>query len=137
MHRRGSLYLELLDERVLVFDGAMGTNIQACDLPSEAYGGKDGCNEYLAVVRPAVIEEIHRLSGVAGVGKEIRLRDVASGEEQTLWLLGEGDSQYGHEVVSYKAPLGQALVGKHAGDTVRVGDDGPTYEILAITERLP
>lgn len=84
-----------------------------------------------------VIEEIHRLSGVAGVGKEIRLRDVASGEEQTLWLLGEGDSQYGHEVVSYKAPLGQALVGKHAGDTVRVGDDGPTYEILAITERLP
>ncbi len=84
-----------------------------------------------------VIEEIHRPPGVAGVGKEIRLRDVDSGEEQTVWLLGEGDSQYGHEVVSYKAPLGQALVGKHVGDVVRAGDDGPAYEILAITERLP
>lgn len=60
MQRRSSRYLELLDERVLVFDGAMGTNIQAYDLPAEAYGGKEGCNEYLVLVRPAVIEEIHR-----------------------------------------------------------------------------
>lgn len=84
-----------------------------------------------------IIEDIHRLPDSAGVGKEVRLRLVESGEEMIVWILGEGDSQYGHEVVSYKAPLGQAMVGKHVGSMVQVGEDGPRYEILAITDKLP
>lgn len=84
-----------------------------------------------------IIEEIHRVSGLAGVGTLVTLREVDSGEEQTLWILGEGDSQYGPDVVSYKAPLGQALVRKQVGEVVQVGEEGPQYEILAITDRLP
>lgn len=83
------------------------------------------------------IEDVHRAPGVAGVGKEVRLRKVESGEEQSVWVLGEGDTQYGHEVVSYKAPLGQALVGKKVGDVVQVGEEGPKHEILAIEDRMP
>jgi transcription elongation factor GreA len=84
-----------------------------------------------------IIEDIHRNPGVVGVGKELRLRELESGAEQTVWVLGEGDSQYGHEVVSYKAPLGHALVGKKPGDVVQVGEDGPRYEVLSITDKLP
>src|SRR3989440_3650611 len=54
-------YLESLSERVLIFDGAMGTSVQKYDLTPEEFGGPqlEGCNDYLCVVNPRVIEEIH------------------------------------------------------------------------------
>jgi 5-methyltetrahydrofolate--homocysteine methyltransferase len=48
-----------LRERVLIFDGAMGTSIQDRDLSPDDFGGKDGCNEILVLTRPQVIREIH------------------------------------------------------------------------------
>ncbi|MCR4338544.1 MAG: methionine synthase [Gemmatimonadaceae bacterium] len=54
-------YLEALDRRVLVYDGAMGTNIQRHNLTAEDFGGKEleGCNDYLILKRPDVIQGIH------------------------------------------------------------------------------
>src|SRR4029078_7447882 len=54
-------YLESLEERVLIFDGAMGTSVQRYNLTPEQFGGAqfEGCNDYLAVTNPRVIEEIH------------------------------------------------------------------------------
>jgi 5-methyltetrahydrofolate--homocysteine methyltransferase len=46
-------------ERVVVFDGAMGTSIQARDLSADDFGGLDGCNEVLVRTRPDVIRDIH------------------------------------------------------------------------------
>jgi transcription elongation factor GreA len=84
------------------------------------------------------IEDIHRPEGVAGVGKLLRLRNLETNQEQDVWILGEGDSQYGHEVVSYKAPLGRALVGKRVGDKVEMEmDGGGAFEVLSVTEKLP
>lgn len=54
-----SRYLETLAERVVFFDGAMGTSIQSYDLSAEDFGGKEGCNDYLVLTRPHIIEEIH------------------------------------------------------------------------------
>src|SRR5579864_8653209 len=54
-----SPYLDALAERVLIFDGAMGTSIQSCNLSAADFGGKEGCNDFLAVTRPDVIESIH------------------------------------------------------------------------------
>jgi 5-methyltetrahydrofolate--homocysteine methyltransferase len=50
-------YLESLSERVLIFDGAMGTSVQKYDLTPEQFGGPqlEGCNDYLCVVNPNVI----------------------------------------------------------------------------------
>ncbi|HIL29946.1 MAG TPA: methionine synthase [Dehalococcoidia bacterium] len=49
-------------QRLLVMDGAMGTAIQNKDLGPEDFGGEEyeGCNEYLIITRPYVIEDIHR-----------------------------------------------------------------------------
>src|SRR5438552_540630 len=57
----GKTYLESLSERVLIFDGAMGTSVQKYNLTPEEFGGPqlEGCNDYLAVTNPRVIEEIH------------------------------------------------------------------------------
>ncbi len=56
-----SRYLETLKERILVFDGAMGTSIQSLDLSADDFGGPDleGCNDHLVLTRPDVVREIH------------------------------------------------------------------------------
>jgi 5-methyltetrahydrofolate--homocysteine methyltransferase len=56
-----SAYLDALRERVLVFDGAMGTNIQRHHLTADDFGGKslEGCNDNLVLTRPDVIQGIH------------------------------------------------------------------------------
>jgi 5-methyltetrahydrofolate--homocysteine methyltransferase len=56
-----SPYLAALGQRVLVFDGAMGTNIQRFHLSAEDFGGKslEGCNDHLVLTRPDVIQSIH------------------------------------------------------------------------------
>ena len=56
-----SAYLAALAERVLVFDGAMGTELMDMDLADEAFGGSRhrGCNEAVVLFRPYLIETIH------------------------------------------------------------------------------
>jgi len=56
-----SPYLRALRQRVLVYDGAMGTTIQRHALTSEDFGGKEleGCNDHLVLTRPDVIRGIH------------------------------------------------------------------------------
>ncbi|MEP7000244.1 MAG: homocysteine S-methyltransferase family protein, partial [bacterium] len=54
-------YLEALDSRVLVYDGAMGTNIQRHNPTPDDFGGKalEGCNDNLVLTRPDIIQSIH------------------------------------------------------------------------------
>src|SRR5690349_4717291 len=56
-----SPYLDALARGILVYDGAMGTNIQRWHLTAEDYGGKslEGCNDNLVLTRPDVIQSIH------------------------------------------------------------------------------
>ena len=56
-----SRLLETLRERVVFYDGAMGTQIQARSLTAEDFGGKrtEGCNDYLCLTRPDVVDAIH------------------------------------------------------------------------------
>lgn len=55
-------YLAALADRVLVYDGATGTNLQLMDLSADDFGGAhmEGCNEILVVTRPDAIETLHR-----------------------------------------------------------------------------
>jgi 5-methyltetrahydrofolate--homocysteine methyltransferase len=54
-------YLEALAERVVVFDGATGTNLQLAGLSADDFGGPalEGCNEVLVVSRPDVVRRLH------------------------------------------------------------------------------
>src|ERR1700733_13792073 len=62
-------YLELLNERVVIFDGATGTNLQLRELGPDDFGGAEyeGCNEYLVATRPDVIQDLHRSFFEVGV----------------------------------------------------------------------
>ena len=61
-------YLDALADHVVVFDGAMGTSVQACHLGPIDFGGEtlNGCNDYLVITRPDVIESIHASFLAAG-----------------------------------------------------------------------
>src|SRR5438034_8795207 len=66
-----SQFLDALAQRVLIFDGAMGTNIQRYQLTAQDYGGQttEGCNEFLVLTKPSVIEEIQ--AGFLEVGCDV------------------------------------------------------------------
>jgi 5-methyltetrahydrofolate--homocysteine methyltransferase len=62
-------FLDILHERIVVFDGAMGTNIQSQNLTADDFDGLDGCNEYLVVTKPEAIEKVH--AGFLEVGCDV------------------------------------------------------------------
>ena len=59
---------EILEQRVLVLDGAMGTMLQQRNLTAADFGGPalEGCNESLNRTRPDVVLDIHRAYLTAG-----------------------------------------------------------------------
>ncbi len=64
-------YLDAVQDHVVIFDGAMGTSIQAYKLTAEDFGGEhlNGCNDYLVITRPDVIQAIHE--SFLAVGSEV------------------------------------------------------------------
>jgi 5-methyltetrahydrofolate--homocysteine methyltransferase len=55
-------YLDALQQRVIIFDGAMGTNLQQQKLSVDQYGGPrtNGCIDYLVISYPQAVEKVHR-----------------------------------------------------------------------------
>jgi 5-methyltetrahydrofolate--homocysteine methyltransferase len=86
-----SPYLAALAERVLVFDGAMGTSIQRYELSAKDFGGErlEGCNDYLVISRPDVIEEIH--AGYMAAGCDVLETDTFRSNRLTLREYGLQD----------------------------------------------
>ncbi len=62
---------QILKEKIVVFDGAMGTNLQSQNLTADDFGGEhlNGCNEYLLISKPSAIEKVH--SDFLSVGVDI------------------------------------------------------------------
>lgn len=61
-------HLHQPDRPVIVFDGAMGTSLQAQNLTAEDFGGAEyeGCNEYLVQTKPEAVAKVHRDFLIAG-----------------------------------------------------------------------
>jgi 5-methyltetrahydrofolate--homocysteine methyltransferase len=53
------LYKKLLSDKILVFDGAMGTNLQRFNPTVDDYWGNEGCTEVLCFSHPDWLEEVH------------------------------------------------------------------------------
>lgn len=53
-------FKKILNDRILVYDGAMGTNLIAQQLKTEDYGGKDGCSEALNLFCPQSVLKVHK-----------------------------------------------------------------------------
>lgn len=62
-------FLELMRQRVVIYDGAMGTNIQKRGPSVDDYWGKEGCNELLVLSRPEIVRSVH--AGFLEVGSDV------------------------------------------------------------------
>ena len=84
-------YLDALAQRVLVFDGAMGTSLQTQKLTAEQFGGEryNGCNDYLVISYPQAVEKVHR--SFLEVGVDVIETDTFRSNRLTLGEYGLGE----------------------------------------------
>src|SRR5437867_2074637 len=79
-----SSFLDTLKDRIVVFDGAMGTNLHAQDLSVDDYGGPqfEGCPEHLLISKPVAVEKVH--AGFLEVGCDVVETDSFGGASIVL-----------------------------------------------------
>jgi 5-methyltetrahydrofolate--homocysteine methyltransferase len=75
-------FLQTVRDRVVVYDGAMGTNIQVRNPSVDDFWGKEGCNEILVLSRPDIIKDIH--SEFFSVGCDVVETDTFGGARVVL-----------------------------------------------------
>jgi 5-methyltetrahydrofolate--homocysteine methyltransferase len=83
-------YLDALEERVLIYDGAMGTSLQQQNLSAEHFGGEryNGCNDFLVISYPQAVERVHR--SFLDVGVDVIETDTFRSNRLTLGEYGLG-----------------------------------------------
>jgi 5-methyltetrahydrofolate--homocysteine methyltransferase len=104
-----SKFLETLAQRVIIYDGAMGTNIQSYQLTAQDFGGEatEGCNEYLVLTKPSVIEEIH--TGFFEAGSDVIETDSFTGSRFKL-------EEYGLGALTHEINLTAAQIARRIAD---------------------
>ncbi|HXZ02328.1 MAG TPA: methionine synthase [Stellaceae bacterium] len=105
--------LDYLRDRVLLCDGAMGTQMQARHLDVERdYHGHENCTDILCESRPDLVREIHR--GYLGAGADAVQTNSFGGSPVTLGEFGIAEKAYG--VNRRSAELAREAVEAFAGD---------------------
>ncbi|MDY6941248.1 MAG: methionine synthase, partial [Cyanobacteriota bacterium] len=97
---------------VLVFDGAMGTNLQVQNLTAEDFGGAqyEGCNEYLIETKPEAVATVHR--GFLEAGADVIETDTFGGTPIVLAEYDLADKAY--ELNKAAAELAKGLTAKYS-----------------------
>src|ERR1051325_10514007 len=117
---------KLLEERIVIIDGAMGTMIQTYKLEESAYRGdrfqnwkKDlkGNNDLLNITQPQIIEEIHRQYLESGAD----IIETNTFNSQAISL-----ADYQMESLAHELSLAGARVARKAADSVMAAQPGRT-----------
>ena len=125
---------ELLAQRILVLDGAMGTMLQQRNLSAEDFGGAalEGCNENLVRTRPDVVLDIHRKYFEAG--SDIVETNSFNGTKSDLIDYGIAEQSY--ELMFKAAQLARQAADEYSTPTKPrfvAGAMGPTRKAITVT----
>ncbi len=87
-------FLDILKERIIVFDGAMGTYLQSLNLSIDDWGGPnfENCSENLLYTRPDAIEKVH--TSFLDVGCDVIETNSFGGSEIVLTEFGIAEKTY-------------------------------------------
>jgi 5-methyltetrahydrofolate--homocysteine methyltransferase len=128
------VFEQQLNKKILIMDGAMGTMLQQAQLTVDDFGGEeyDGCNEYLNITSPSVIESIHLTYLKAGA--DIIETNTFGGTNLVL-------DEYDLGARAYEINKIGAELAKKAADQVSTaewprfvaGSLGPTTKTLSVT----
>src|SRR5881296_264432 len=84
-----SSFIQAVKERVVIYDGAMGTNIQKRNPTLDDYWGRENCSEVLVLSRPDIIRDIH--ADFLSVGCDVVETDTFGGTRIVLNEFDLGD----------------------------------------------
>jgi 5-methyltetrahydrofolate--homocysteine methyltransferase len=125
--------LDILKEKIIVFDGATGTNIQTQNLAADDFGGEqfNGCNEYLVLTKPSAVRKVHE--DFLGTGCDVIETDSFGSTAIVL-------SEYGIADLSYKLNFEASKIAKQvalefstpAHPRFVAGSMGPTTKLPSL-----
>jgi 5-methyltetrahydrofolate--homocysteine methyltransferase len=129
-----TLLEQQLQKKILVIDGAMGTMIQSFQLTADDFGGEqyEGCNEYLSLTAPHVIERIHDAYLEAGA-------DIIETNTFGATSIVLDEYELGH--LAFELNIQSAKLARKAADRYSTpewprfvaGSMGPTTKTLSVT----
>ena len=124
-------YLEALRSRILIFDGAMGTSIDAFNLTAEDFGGEatNGNRDYLVITRPDVIEQIH--SSFMEAGCDVLETDTFQATRLRLeeWGLADRTAEINHIAAQLARRVADRYQAKDGRPRYVSGSIGPTGKL--------
>ncbi|MDQ6696365.1 MAG: methionine synthase [Actinomycetota bacterium] len=123
-----SRFLDLVDERVVVYDGAFGTYMQEQGLTADDFGGPDleGCNELLVLTRPDLVAGMHDAFFSVGV-------DVV--ETATFGAFAVPLNEYGVADKTHEINLSAARIAREVAsgyDGLVAGSIGPGTKLASL-----
>ena len=139
--------IDIIKERILVLDGAMGTMIQQYGLKEEDFRGErfaevpgqmKGNNDILCLTRPDVIADIHRKYLEAGAD----LITTCTFSSQRVSMADYQVAEYCREMNLAAAKIARTLADEYTAKTPMrprfvLGDIGPTNKALSISPSRP
>ncbi len=86
------------------------------------------------LLREAVIVEGGGPAGEVGIGSTVVV-SVDGGEHETFQVVGVAEAKPREGKISHESPIGQALLGHRAGDTVRASTPGGEIQLVILEIR--
>jgi transcription elongation factor GreA len=82
----------------------------------------------------AVVISENGAKGIVDVGSKVTIRDIEYGDEMTYAIVGSAEVDPANGRISFRSPIGRALMGHQRGDRVSVETPGgmSRFEIIAI-----
>src|SRR5216683_3301834 len=134
LNESAKILRELLAERILVLDGAMGTMLQQRNLTAADFGGPalEGCNENLVRTRPDVVVDIHRKYFEGG--SDIVETNSFGGTPIVLAEYGLAtDAHFLNKRAAELARQAADEFGRHGKPRFVAGSMGPTTKAITVT----
>ena len=122
---------ELIKQKVLIIDGAMGTQIQTLDIPADMWQGNEGCNELLNVTFAKGIKKIHE--DYLKAGADIIKSNTFGAIPWVLEDYGIGDRTY--ELAKAGAMIAKSACKLHDSEQKPrfvAGDIGPGTKLASL-----
>jgi len=124
-------FIKRIQEKIIVCDGAMGTEIQRRNLTLDDFHGLEGLNELLSLTRPDVIKDIH--AGYYSVGADVV-------ETNTFGATSIVLDEYNRGKDSYEINFASAKLAREVADSFSKpgfprfvsGSVGPTTKLVSL-----
>lgn len=128
-------YLDAMTGKVMVFDGAMGTNLQLQNLTAENFGSEktNGCNDYLVLTYPKAVETVHRSFLEVGVD----VIETCTFRSNRLTLKEYGLAEKVNEINIAAAQLARRLADEYSQKGQRrfvAGSMGPSGKLPSMND---